>query len=250
MPAWRAIAKTDRAVGRLQVRRGAREAGDRLRARGSPGATLSNTWQIVPLRRQRSTSSEMHAQGEQPRSLIADAAGPCGSLAVFPPPHTFFWARELATNLGYVLVPQGRRRHHSRSACARPKREETPQYRRQLRARTARAPGTLAAACRSYLLRVRRHREQATLGSRRWPFDAIGDRYRAARRLPGDEPSLPHGSRPAAARGRQPRRRDSPISRRSSRSASRSSRRSIRSSKADRRAQRGPNPLRGDDGIA
>jgi hypothetical protein len=34
------------------------------------------------------------------RLLIAEMS-PGESVAVFPPPHTFFWARELATNLGY-----------------------------------------------------------------------------------------------------------------------------------------------------
>lgn len=29
------------------------------------------------------------------------AEGPGGSVAAFPPPHTFFWAREIETNLGY-----------------------------------------------------------------------------------------------------------------------------------------------------
>ncbi len=33
------------------------------------------------------------------RLVIAE--GPGGSLAAFPPPHTFFWAREVETNLGY-----------------------------------------------------------------------------------------------------------------------------------------------------
>jgi hypothetical protein len=34
------------------------------------------------------------------RLLIAEQ-GKEGSIAVFPPPHTFFWAREIETNLGY-----------------------------------------------------------------------------------------------------------------------------------------------------
>ena len=34
------------------------------------------------------------------RLLIADR-GPAGSIAVFPPPHNFFWTREAAVNLGY-----------------------------------------------------------------------------------------------------------------------------------------------------
>ena len=34
------------------------------------------------------------------RLLVAESGG--GSLAVFPPPHKFFWAREIELNLGYV----------------------------------------------------------------------------------------------------------------------------------------------------
>lgn len=33
------------------------------------------------------------------RTVIAETAG--GTIAAFPPPHTFFWAREIETNLGY-----------------------------------------------------------------------------------------------------------------------------------------------------
>jgi hypothetical protein len=33
---------------------------------------------------------------------LAIAEGPAGSIAVFPPPHTFFFTREVDTNLGYV----------------------------------------------------------------------------------------------------------------------------------------------------
>lgn len=33
--------------------------------------------------------------------LVVAERGPAGSIAVFPPPHTFFWAREIAINLGY-----------------------------------------------------------------------------------------------------------------------------------------------------
>jgi hypothetical protein len=33
---------------------------------------------------------------------LAVADGSAGSIATFPPPHTFFWAREVETNLGYV----------------------------------------------------------------------------------------------------------------------------------------------------
>ena len=37
------------------------------------------------------------------RLLIAER-GAAGSIAAFPPPHTFFWPRELATNLGYLWL--------------------------------------------------------------------------------------------------------------------------------------------------
>lgn len=36
------------------------------------------------------------------RNRILVAEGKEGSIATFPPPHTFFWAREVETNLGYV----------------------------------------------------------------------------------------------------------------------------------------------------
>ncbi len=36
------------------------------------------------------------------RNRLAIAAGKSGSIAVFPPPHQFFFARELEVNLGYV----------------------------------------------------------------------------------------------------------------------------------------------------
>jgi hypothetical protein len=36
------------------------------------------------------------------RNRLAIAEGPGGSIAVFPPPHQFFFARELEVNLGYV----------------------------------------------------------------------------------------------------------------------------------------------------
>jgi len=36
------------------------------------------------------------------RNRVLIAEGKMGSVAAFPPPHTFFWAREVETNLGYV----------------------------------------------------------------------------------------------------------------------------------------------------
>jgi hypothetical protein len=38
--------------------------------------------------------------GTRPRVIAAESRA--GSIAVFPPPHTFFWTREVETNLGYV----------------------------------------------------------------------------------------------------------------------------------------------------
>lgn len=37
----------------------------------------------------------------QAANRVIAAEGPGGSIAVFPPPHNFFWAREIAFNLGY-----------------------------------------------------------------------------------------------------------------------------------------------------
>ena len=53
------------------------------------------------------TASVSSGQEGQPvvlraRNRLAIAEGPAGSIAVFPPPHQFFFARELEVNLGYV----------------------------------------------------------------------------------------------------------------------------------------------------
>jgi len=59
------------------------------------------------------------------RVLVAEGAG--GSLAAFPPPHTFFFTREVDTNLGYVWY---RKDADNRFAIGirQPDREENPQY--------------------------------------------------------------------------------------------------------------------------
>jgi hypothetical protein len=41
------------------------------------------------------------------RNRLAIAEGPGGCIAVFPPPHQFFFARELEVNLGYVYYAKG-----------------------------------------------------------------------------------------------------------------------------------------------
>jgi hypothetical protein len=59
------------------------------------------------------------------RVLVAE--GPAGSLATFTPPHTFFFSREVDTNLGYVWY---RKDAGDRFAIGirQPDREENPQY--------------------------------------------------------------------------------------------------------------------------
>ena len=61
----------------------------------------------------------------QNRVLVAES--PYGSIATFPSPHTFFFTREVDTNLGYVWYrqdPQGRFAFGIRQA----EKEENPQY--------------------------------------------------------------------------------------------------------------------------
>jgi hypothetical protein len=63
-----------------------------------------------------------------------------GTIAAFPPPHTFFWAREVATNLGYNYY-----RKDSDAAFAfgvrQAEKEETPEYEQNFALYSAR-PGT------------------------------------------------------------------------------------------------------------
>ena len=63
-----------------------------------------------------------------------------GTIAAFPPPHTFFWAREVATNLGYNYY-----RKTSDGAFSfgvrQAEREETPEYEQNFALYSAR-PGT------------------------------------------------------------------------------------------------------------
>ena len=64
-----------------------------------------------------------------------------GSIAAFPPPHTFFWAREVATNLGYNWY-----RKDSETAFSfgvrQAEKEETPEYDGNFALYSAR-PGTM-----------------------------------------------------------------------------------------------------------
>jgi hypothetical protein len=71
------------------------------------------------------------------RVLVASQRG--GALAVFPPPHTFFWARELATNLGYNWY--GAKDGAYAFGIRQAEKEESPQYAGNFALYSAR-PGT------------------------------------------------------------------------------------------------------------
>ena len=73
------------------------------------------------------------------RLVIADR-GAAGSLAAFPPPHSFFWAREIATNLGYTWYRKDSDRSFS-FGVRQAEHEETPQYDANFALYSAR-PGT------------------------------------------------------------------------------------------------------------
>ncbi len=60
------------------------------------------------------------------RLLIAEQ-GSGGSIAVFPPPHTFFWAREIETNLGYNWYRKDGETSFS-FGIRQAEHEESPQY--------------------------------------------------------------------------------------------------------------------------
>ena len=60
------------------------------------------------------------------RLLVAE--GPSGSLAVFTPPHTFFFTREVDTNLGYVWYRKDNEKQFA-IGIRQPAREESEQYR-------------------------------------------------------------------------------------------------------------------------
>jgi hypothetical protein len=63
-----------------------------------------------------------------------------GSIAAFPPPHTFFWAREVATNLGYNWYRKDTDRSFS-FGIRQAEKEETPEYEANFALYSAR-PGT------------------------------------------------------------------------------------------------------------
>src|SRR5262249_43315041 len=71
-----------------------------------------------------------------------------GTIAAFPPPHTFFWAREVATNLGYTYYRKDSDGTFS-FGVRQAEREETPEYEQNFALYSAR-PGA-SAGMRVYL---------------------------------------------------------------------------------------------------
>ncbi len=59
---------------------------------------IANTWQDY---RFGGATNDDEVPLKAANRLVVAERGRAGSIAVFPPPHTFFWAREIAINLGY-----------------------------------------------------------------------------------------------------------------------------------------------------
>ena len=73
------------------------------------------------------------------RTVIAETRA--GSIAVFPPPHTFFWAREIETNLGYNWYRKDSPQSFS-LGIRQAEREESEQYQENFALYSA-PPGTV-----------------------------------------------------------------------------------------------------------
>jgi hypothetical protein len=97
----------------------------------------ANTWQSYQFGGN-ANDSEVPLKASN-RVLIAEQ-GKAGSIAVFPPPHNFFWAREIATNLGYNWYRKDSDSTFS-FGIRQAEREETPQYEQNFALYSAR-PGT------------------------------------------------------------------------------------------------------------
>ena len=159
--------------------------------------------------------------------LLMIERGGAGTIAAFPPPHTFFWAREVATNLGYEWYRKDSDASFSFGIRQAEKRRAAVCG--QLRA-LQRAPRHVAADGRL----LYRQRRTGAGDARSVLAFTHGDRYKP---LPGYQVMNHHYHmdlgrrllRPAAST------RKFPISPRSSRSASTSSARSTRSDSRRRR---------------
>jgi hypothetical protein len=98
----------------------------------------ANTWQDYQFGGAR---NEREVPVKASNRLLSVEQGAAGALAVFPPPHTFFWSREVANNLGYVWYRKDSDRAFSFGIRQAEKDEEHPQYAGNFALYSAR-PGT------------------------------------------------------------------------------------------------------------
>lgn len=71
---------------------------------------IANTWQE---NRFGGAANDNEVPLEAANRLVVAERGAAGAIAVFPPPHTFFWAREIAINLGYNFYRKDNERSFS-----------------------------------------------------------------------------------------------------------------------------------------
>ena len=90
------IAQDHRTFGRVQVRHRAQRIPDQ-RPRAWHGAICRTPGRTTAFGGDEERRSRAAPRPES--ALVAEARG--GSIAVFPPPHSFFWSREISINLGY-----------------------------------------------------------------------------------------------------------------------------------------------------
>ena len=180
------------AVGRLQVRQrpcrprdSARDQDRVARSREQPAG--------LPVRRL-ANKGPVPLQAAN-RVVVAEAAG--GSIAAFPPPHVFFWAREAETNLGYTWYRKDSPSSFS-FGIRQAEREDIEVYRGELRA-LQRAAGHVAADGRVPSTSARPGAADPPVGAGVHARRSL----QAASRLSGDGEPLSLGIRePAAAAGR------------------------------------------------
>ncbi len=165
---------------------------------------MTNLWQDYHLG---SAPSEAPVTLKTSNRIVV-AESPAGSIAAFPPPHTFFWARETSYNLGYNWYRQGQPDVvRIRCATSRERRESgrrgsrhggpAPEFRA-----AQRPPRHVAADARVFL---RESGERTGNDGRRVEVHERRS-LQAARRLPGDGDALSHGPAQPRAEIRRARR--------------------------------------------
>ena len=159
---------------------------------------IANTWQDYQFG---GTKNEREVPLSASNRLLMIERGAAGTIAAFPPPHTFFWAREVATNLGYVWYRKDSDASFSFGIRQAEKDPEFPQYAGNFALYSAR-PGTWQRMAVYFYASADAGRGDARSGAGVHARRSL----QAAPGLPGDESPLPHGSRTPAARRRQPRR--------------------------------------------